>query len=113
MCSFQIWVSDLVVGILDVGAVSPLGQDDGLHVFPVQTATLRSVSRWLGRGEVVLEGGNRELYCINVLLMLSNANIYTYGFSPEYNKNLCSDLPKVYKTKDKNSIPINRSLCKK
>lgn len=61
MCSLQIWVSDLVVGVLDVGAVSPLGQDDGLHMFPVQTATLCTVSRWLRRGVVVLEGGNREI----------------------------------------------------
>lgn len=35
--------SDLFQGLLDEGAVSPLGQDDGLHVFPVQAAALGSV----------------------------------------------------------------------
>lgn len=77
----QIQISDLVVGIWDVGAVSPLGQDDGLHVFPVQTATLWSVSRQLRRGEVVLVGGNID--CINILLMSPNVNIYTQAYTPE------------------------------
>lgn len=58
-------VSDLVVRVLDVDAVSPLGEDDGLDVFPVQAATLQSVPRRLGRGVVVLEGG--ESFGINIL----------------------------------------------
>lgn len=38
------WVgSDLFQRLLDEGAVSPLGQHDGLHVFPVQAAALGSV----------------------------------------------------------------------
>ena len=41
-------VSDLVVGLQDVGAVSPLGEDDGF-LFPVQTARLGGVSARLGR----------------------------------------------------------------
>lgn len=77
----QIRASDLVVGIWDVGAVSPLGQDDGLHVFPVQTATLWSVSRQLRGGEVVLVGGNID--CVNILLMSPNVNIYTQGLTPK------------------------------
>lgn len=59
--SLQVWVSHLVVGVWDVGAVSPLGQDDGLHRFSVQTATLCNISGLLRRGVVVLEGGNREM----------------------------------------------------
>lgn len=35
--------SHLFQWLLDEGAVSPLGQDDGLHVFPVQAAALGSV----------------------------------------------------------------------
>ena len=58
VCPLQSCVSHLVVGLLDVGAVSPLGQDDGLQVLPVQTATLRSISWRLRRRQVVLEGGN-------------------------------------------------------
>lgn len=71
-------MSDLVNGIVDVGAVSPLGQDDGIHVFPVQTATLWSVSRRFGGGEVVLERVNIEFYCVNILLILPNENVYTF-----------------------------------
>lgn len=56
----QIWESDLVVGLLEVGAVSPLSQDDRLHLFSVQTVTFWSVSTRLGRGGDVLEGGNEE-----------------------------------------------------
>lgn len=54
------WVSHLVGGVLDVGAVPPLGQDDGLHRFPVQTATLWNIAGRLRRRVVVLEGGHRE-----------------------------------------------------
>lgn len=50
--------TDLVVGVLDVGAVSPLGQDDGLHVLAVQAAALGTVCSRLRRGEFVLGGGN-------------------------------------------------------
>lgn len=50
--------SNLFVGLLQVGAVSPLGQDDRLHLFSVQTVTLGGVSAWLRGGEVELEGGN-------------------------------------------------------
>ena len=53
-------MSDLVVGVLGVGAVSPLGQDDGLHVSPVQAAALLRVSGQLRRRVVVLEGGDGE-----------------------------------------------------
>lgn len=49
-------VSDLVGRFWDVGAVSPLGQYDGVHVFPVQAASLWNVSRELGKGVVVLAG---------------------------------------------------------
>lgn len=51
-------MSDLVVGLLDVGAVPPLCQHDGLHMSPVQTVTLWSVSGRLRGGVVVLEGGS-------------------------------------------------------
>lgn len=71
-----IWVSHLVVGVLEVGAVSPLSQDDGLHVFSVQTSALCNVSSWLQRRVVVLEGDNRD--SINILL--PNANLYTQAF---------------------------------
>lgn len=49
--------SYLVVEVQYVGAVSPLGQDDGLYMLPVQTAALRSVSsaRQRRRGVVVLQ----------------------------------------------------------
>lgn len=52
--------SDLFQRLLDEGAVSPLGQDDGLHVFPVQAAALGSVQMQLGRGVVVLQEGKRQ-----------------------------------------------------
>lgn len=41
---FQMCESDLVAELRHKRAVSPLGQDDGLHVLPVQAARLRSVS---------------------------------------------------------------------
>lgn len=48
------WGSHLLCGLLEVGAVSPLGQDNGLHVFPVQAAGFGNVSWKLGWGDVVL-----------------------------------------------------------
>lgn len=54
--------SDLFQRLLDEGAVSPLGQDDGLHVFPVQAAALGGVQMQLGRGVVVLQEGRRRNY---------------------------------------------------
>ena len=79
-CEVQVLASHLVVGVWDEGAVSPLGEDDGLHVFPVQAATLWRVSRRLRRGVVVLEGGNSESSTYNTILLIS----------PEYNKYLSS-----------------------
>lgn len=55
MCRLQM-VSDLVGRFWDVGAVSPLGQYNGVHVFPVQAASLWNVSRELRKGVVVLVG---------------------------------------------------------
>lgn len=55
VCAARLEGSDLFQRLLDEGAVSPLGQDDGLHVFPVQAAALGSVQMQLGRGVVVLQ----------------------------------------------------------
>lgn len=62
MCAERLAGSDLFQRLLDEGAVSPLGQDDGLHVFPVQAAALGSVEMQLGRGVVVLQEGRRGRY---------------------------------------------------
>lgn len=51
---------DLFARLQDVGAVSPLCQDDGVRVFPVQTATLRHVSRRLGWGELIQKGVGKK-----------------------------------------------------
>lgn len=52
---YEMWLSDLFVRLQDVGVVSPLRQDDGIHVFPVQTATLQHISRRLRWGEFILK----------------------------------------------------------
>lgn len=57
--------SDLFQWLLDKSAVSPLGQDDGLHMLPVQAAALGSVQGQLGRGVVVLRG-EAELHLIYI-----------------------------------------------
>lgn len=56
MCEKRWEGSHLFQWLLDESAVSPLGQDDGLHVFPVQAAALGSVEGQLGRRVVVLRG---------------------------------------------------------
>lgn len=64
MCGAFVGSSDLFQRLLDEGAVSPLGQDDGFHVLPVQAAALGGVQMQLGRGVVVLqeEGRRRRNY---------------------------------------------------
>lgn len=57
-----IFLWDLVIRLQDEGAVSPLGQNDGLHILPVQTATLLRVSRRLRWGEFILRGGGGIKY---------------------------------------------------
>lgn len=47
--------TDLLVGLQDVGAVSPLGQDDGRREFSVQASTLGGLCGRLRGGVVVLE----------------------------------------------------------
>lgn len=49
----------LVVEVQHVGAVSPLGEDDGLLLLPLQTATLGNFAGL--RGDVVLQRKGGEL----------------------------------------------------
>lgn len=55
----QVCGSHLVVEVQHVGAVSPLGEDDGVLLLPLQTATLGNLTGL--RGDVVLRRHRRML----------------------------------------------------
>lgn len=59
-------MSYLVVEVQHVGAVSPLGEDDGVLLLPLQTATLGDLAGL--RGDVVLRRQRREFSEVTGLL---------------------------------------------